>query len=60
VDFGEVRGNTFPPLAPAAPSGEGKNIVYEVISDSGELNNVTWFDENSAIRSSPRSPHRGP
>ncbi|MDV7244462.1 MULTISPECIES: MmpS family transport accessory protein [Rhodococcus] len=49
-------GNTIPPLAPAAPSGEGKSIVYEVISDSGELNNVTWFDENSAIQQQSTVP----
>lgn len=40
----------IPPLAPAPSSGEGKSIRYEVISDSGSLNSVTWFDEDSALQ----------
>jgi hypothetical protein len=48
----------LPPLKPAESSGKGKTVVYEVISDSGSLNNVTYFDENSAIQqeSSPAAP----
>lgn len=46
----EEGSTTIPPLVPAAPSGEGKQITYEVISDSATLNNVTWFDENSALQ----------
>ncbi|WP_157108510.1 MmpS family transport accessory protein [Aldersonia kunmingensis] len=41
---------TIPPLAPKPPTGNGKTVVYEVISDSDSLNSVTWFDENSAIQ----------
>jgi hypothetical protein len=39
---------TVPPLTAQAPSGHGKTILYEVISDSPTLNNVTYFDEHSA------------
>ncbi|WP_137873774.1 MmpS family transport accessory protein [Rhodococcus sp. Q] len=48
----------LPPLKAAEPSGKGKTVVYEVISDSGTLNSVTYFDENSAIQqeSSPSAP----
>lgn len=48
----------LPPLKAAEPSGKGKTVVYEVISDSGSLNSVTYFDENSAIQqeSSPSAP----
>ncbi|RRQ26335.1 hypothetical protein DK926_19020 [Rhodococcus sp. Eu-32] len=46
----ETEGTTIPPLVPAAPSGDGKQITYEVISDSPTLGNVTYFDEDSAIQ----------
>ncbi|TLF57012.1 MmpS family transport accessory protein [Nocardia cyriacigeorgica] len=41
---------TIPPLTAAPQSGEGVEIVYEIISDSGTLSSVTWYDENSAIQ----------
>ncbi|MBC2644751.1 MULTISPECIES: MmpS family transport accessory protein [unclassified Rhodococcus (in: high G+C Gram-positive bacteria)] len=41
---------SIPPLVAAAPSGDSTEITYEVISDSGELNNVTWFDELNALQ----------
>lgn len=40
----------IPPLTAAPASGEGTSITYEVISDSGELNSVTWFDEMNALQ----------
>ncbi|QIS22221.1 MmpS family transport accessory protein [Nocardia terpenica] len=40
--------STVPPLTPQAPTTIGKTIVYEVISDSPTLNDVTYFDANSA------------
>lgn len=40
----------IPPLVAEAKTVEGKAIQYEIISDSGSLNSVTWFDENSAIQ----------
>ncbi|NLE80630.1 MAG: hypothetical protein GX610_13800 [Rhodococcus sp.] len=46
----EAEQPVIPPLAPAPSAGDGKSIQYEVISDSGSLNSVTWFDENSAIQ----------
>jgi hypothetical protein len=42
-----VEATSIPPLTAQAPSGPGKTIVYEVISDS-TLSSVTYFDENSA------------
>lgn len=41
---------TIPPLVAAPNNGPSKTIIYEVISDSDTLGNVTWFDENSAIK----------
>lgn len=41
---------TVAPLVAAAPSGKGKTIVYEVISDSSSLNSVSYFDENSELQ----------
>lgn len=46
----EAAATTIPPLKAAAPSGKGKTVTYEVISDSATLNNVTWFDENSEMQ----------
>jgi hypothetical protein len=40
---------SIPPLAPKAPTGKGKTIVYEIISDS-DLKSVTYFDANSEIQ----------
>ncbi|MBF6074278.1 hypothetical protein IU498_06495 [Nocardia beijingensis] len=40
---------TIPPLTPKAPTGKGKTVVYEIISDS-DLNSVTYWDENSEIQ----------
>lgn len=48
--------STIPPLTAAPQTGEGKTIIYEVISDSGSLNNVTWFDENSAMQQDTNVP----
>lgn len=42
--------SAIPPLTAAPNTGKGKTIQYEIISDSGSLNSVTWFDENSAIQ----------
>jgi hypothetical protein len=38
----------IPPLTPK-PSGKGKTVVYEIISDS-DLKSVTYFDANSEIQ----------
>lgn len=46
----EVAAATLPPLKAASPSGKGKQVQYEVVSDSGTLNSVTWFDENSEMQ----------
>jgi hypothetical protein len=42
--------STIPPLVAAPKTGNGKVVTYEVISDSGSLNSVTWFDENNALQ----------
>ncbi|SDE30612.1 MmpS family transport accessory protein [Rhodococcus tukisamuensis] len=49
---------SIPPLTAAAPSGKGKTIAYEVISDSATLNSVTYFDANSEMQqeSNPTAP----
>lgn len=46
----EAAATTLPPLKAAAPSGKGKQVQYEVISDSATLNSVTWFDEKSEMQ----------
>ncbi|MEV6362239.1 MmpS family transport accessory protein [Nocardia asteroides] len=40
----------IPPLTPGTSTGKGKNINYEIISDAGELNSVTYFDGNSELQ----------
>ncbi len=39
-----------PPLTAAPPSGKGKQVKYEIISDATELNSVTYFDANSELQ----------
>ncbi|WP_157224227.1 MmpS family transport accessory protein [Nocardia paucivorans] len=38
-----------PPLVPK-PETDGKEVVYEIISDSGELLHVTYYDEMSDLQ----------
>ncbi|MGW0249390.1 MmpS family transport accessory protein [Nocardia goodfellowii] len=40
----------IPPLTPGTSSAKGKAITYEIISDSAELNSVTYFDGNSELK----------
>ncbi|MFC4123954.1 MmpS family transport accessory protein [Nocardia rhizosphaerae] len=46
----ESPGAQVPPLTPGTSTGEGKNIVYEIISDDTELSSVTYFDGNSELQ----------
>ncbi|MEV6323086.1 MmpS family transport accessory protein [Nocardia sp. NPDC051787] len=45
----EAPPESIPPLVPKAPTGKGKTVVYEIISDS-DLNSVTYWDANSEIQ----------
>jgi hypothetical protein len=49
---------TIPPLTAAPNTRSGHTIIYEVISDAATLNNVTYFDANSAEQqeTSPSAP----
>lgn len=44
-----VDNATPPPLVPK-PQTSGKTVVYEIISDAGELNSVTYYDEMSDLK----------
>ncbi|MEV6258104.1 MmpS family transport accessory protein [Nocardia sp. NPDC051911] len=39
----------IPPLSAKPPTGKGKTIVYEIISDA-DLNSVTYWDGNSELQ----------
>ncbi|MEV0249791.1 MmpS family transport accessory protein [Nocardia sp. NPDC050712] len=43
-------GASIPPLTPGTSSAKGKSITYEIVSDAGELNSVTYFDGNSELK----------
>lgn len=45
-----VPATSIPPLSAKPPTGKGKTVVYEIVSDSDALNSVTYFDENSALQ----------
>ncbi|WP_433733525.1 MmpS family transport accessory protein [Nocardia sp. CA-129566] len=58
ADTPGASATSIPPLSAKPPTGKGKTVVYEIVSDSDGLNNVTYFDDNSAIQqeSSPTAP----
>ncbi|MEV6341335.1 MmpS family transport accessory protein [Nocardia vinacea] len=46
----DISATSIPPLSAKPPTGKGKTVVYEIVSDSDGLNSVTYFDENSELQ----------
>jgi hypothetical protein len=46
----DISATSIPPLSAKPPTGKGKTVVYEIVSDSDALNSVTYFDENSDLQ----------